>query len=488
MGFYLFIFSIAALLVSPYLLLLSQFSISFSLNPEDFFWALKNTLYQAFGSAFASVVLGILGGLGLIWLSRVTKKQTYFWIEKFILLPNMLPSLFVVVSCLGFIDPFPYGKVGIIIIHTIINIGLVSVMFSHICFQKLGSLGSLSLVEGASRWQFFKVGILGYLLPDLFYIGLFIFAIAMVSFNVPLLVGGTSGTTLEVLIYENLVINRNWPESISLSLIQMSIVGLASLLQRPSNLGMDSRDSEHVLELAEWKWGLAIPILTVGMVLLPPLLSFPQGLRQLEFLDFNWEMLISSVLKSLLLGLSTGGLLFLLGLGACWAHELGWWRRFMLFYLPPGAILVGFAFFILGQWVAVPVIFQIVVGLCIVFFAGLYRLSLASPLASLNRQIEVAQVMGASPFKIFRFVLLPPMLRSVVFVAGIGSMWACGDFALSSILSSEDFHLALIVKSLASSYRLDAAQSLMFILYLVSLGCFAFWWRLGDVLGRKLNH
>ncbi len=360
-------------------------------------------------------------------------------------------------------------------------------MFSHICFQKLGSLGALSLVEGASRWQFFKAGILGYLLPDLFFVSLFIFAVSLVSFNVPLLVGGSSGTTLEVLIYENLVINRNWAESISLSLIQMSIVGLVSLLKRPSHIGMDSRNEEQVLELAEWKWGLVIPLLAVGVVLLPPLFAIPNGLRQLKFLEFNWGLLLTSVLNSFLLGLSTGALLFLLGMGACLGQELGWWRRVMLLYLPPGAILVGFSFFILSQWIVLPIFMQIVVGLAVVFFAGLYRLSLASPLANLNNQIEVAKVLGASTFKIFQVVLLRPMLKPVVFIAAIGSMWACGDFALSSILSSEDFHLALIVKSLASSYRLDAAQTLMFILYLVSLCCFAFWWRLGDVLSRKLN-
>ena len=88
----------------------------------------------------------------------------------------------------------------------------------------------------------------------------------------------------------------------------------------------------------------------------------------------------------------------------------------MLFYLPPGAILVGFAFFILSQWIAIPVSLQIVVGLSVVFFAGLYRLSLASPLANLNQQIEVAQVMGASSFKIFCRVVNSKSIVIVLFI------------------------------------------------------------------------
>lgn len=474
-------------LLSPFFLLFSQFNFHFHLDLDNFYWAFKNTLIQSIGSGIASVVFGGLGGFGLLWISRVVNPRTFFWLEKLILLPNMLPSLFVIVSCLGFINPFPYGKLGIILIHTIINIGLVSVLFSQIVVKKLSAMGSLSLVEGASRWQFFRVGILGYLTPDIFFLFLFVFAISIVSFNVPLLVGGSSGTTLEVLIYENLVITRNWSESIILCVLQMTIVGLVSFLRKPTNIGMSEERESQMLELVEWKWGLTFPFLALVLVLVSPLLAISNGLRQLHFLEIQWSFLIQPILNSFLIGLFTGICLFCLTSFACFGFELRWWRRFLLFYLPPGAVLVGFSFFILAKWIEFSVNTQIILGLSLLFFASSFRLSLASSLSHLLPQIEVAQILGAKPVKIFKELIFPQMIKQLVFASGVGSMWSCGDFALSSILSSEDFHLALIIKSLAASYRLDAAQLLMFILYGVALILFLLWWRLGNVISRKLN-
>lgn len=481
------IFLLGAFFLSPYGLLISQFSLDLSLDMENFWWALKNTLLQAFGSGFFSVVLGVPGGLGLLWLKRQVGEQKFLWFERGLLLPNMLPSLFVIVSCLSFIEPFPYGKAGIILLHTIIHTGLVSVLFARVCLSKLGTLGHLALVEGASRWQFFKVGVLGYLRVEMVYLFVFVFVICMVSFNIPLMVGGTSGTTLEVLIYENLFIEHNWSESLTLSLVQISIVGALSLLRTPSQLGSDLRNQENLLRLAEWRWGVVFPFVCLMIIMIPLFISLPHGWQQLQAMGFDWSQSLWPAMNSLCIGVGTGLVLVAISVVACMGYEFSFWRGFLFVYLPPGAVLMGFAFFILNQWVVFPVGIQVVLGLSLMYFTALFRLSLVAPLASLLKQIEVAQVCGASTVETFKKILLPQMIRPITLVAAIGSMWACGDFAISSILSSEDFHLALIVKSLASSYRLDAAQVLMLALYLLAALAFWVWWRLGDVLGRKLN-
>ncbi|MEY4617517.1 MAG: hypothetical protein RJB66_2477 [Pseudomonadota bacterium] len=474
-------------LMSPYALLLSQFSLPFSMNGEDFFWAFKNTLLEALGSSVLSVILGCGGGLGLLWLRRKLTTKTYSVLEILFLLPTVLPSLFVVVSCLGFFQPFPYGKMGVILIQTVINVGLVSVLFSRLCLSKLSALGDLSLIEGAGRAQFLRVGVLSYLGPDIFYLFLYLFSMSMASFNVPLLVGGTSGTTIEVLIYENLVIAHNWSQAISLSLFQMVILGSLGLWIRPSNFGFEFKESHALLELAEWKWGLIFPALACFVILVPPIFSLPSGLLQLHFIKVQWGDLIRPALMSLLLGLLTGLILFLFLCGASIVFLFKGWRQFAMAYTPPSGILMGFSFFILARWIDVGVFTQIVLGLTLMFFVSVYRLSLATPLASLRGQIETASVLGANPFETFRSIVLPQIWQPLTFATAIGAMWACGDFALSSILSSEDFHLALMVKSLAGGYRLDAAQALMWLLYFVIMISFVFWWRLGDVFNRKFG-
>lgn len=474
-------------LLSPYLLLLSEVSGNITLDLENFRWALKNTLFQALGSGALSVILGIWGGMGLLWLSRKFGVRRYHLLERMVLLPSLLPSLFVIVSCLSIIEPFPFGKIGIILLHTIINVGLASVLFMRLCREKLGGLGALSLVEGASRWQFFRAGILGYLRADIFYLFLFFFATAAVSLNVPLMVGGSSGTTLEVLIYESLVIENHWGEALSLSLLQMLLVGLVSFLSRPQNEVLNVRKEQGILQLVESRWGLIVPAVALGMVLMPPLFSLPRGLLQLKALEFQWSQVLWPIIHSIGISLGVGLFIFSLSLGACLGFEKRGWRRFLLWYLPPGPILVGFSFYILGRWVSLGSALQIMLGLSLVYFASLYRLSLVSSLTALGRQIEVAQVLGSSPRQIFTRLIFPQMLGPLMFVCGLSSMWACGDFALSKVLVSEDLHLALIVKTLAGNYRLDAAQVLMFVLYLIAIGCYLFWWRLGNVIRRKFD-
>lgn len=475
-------------LLSPYVVLFSQATGNLSIDSEEFVWALKNTLFQALGSALVSVTLGVLGGLGLIWLGRILDRRANFIIEKMFILPNMLPSLFVIISCLSVFEPFPYGKFGIILVHSVINIGLIAVIFKEICVRKVSGLGALALIEGAKKKDFLRVIVLGYLRSDIFYLFLFVFGFSLVSFNVPLIVGGPSGTTIEVLIYQNLVVEQNWTVAFTLSLIQVTIVGLVTLFNSQSFVGMNERTDVSILELLEWKWGVLIPLAALCVAILSPLTSIPSGLRQLETLHFNWFQLGEPILNSILLGLSVGGLLLVLSFSAAMCFEFRWWRKFILFYLSPGAILVGFAILISSQWFAIPLLLQLILGLTILYFAGLYRLGLAGPLNQLASQIEVAQVLGASAENIFKEILFPQILKPSLIVAAIGSMWACGDFALSSVLSTKDFHLALIVRALSSSYRLDAAQTLMILLFIVATACFLFWWRLGNVLSRKFNN
>ncbi len=185
-------------------------------------------------------------------------------------------------------------------------------------------------------------------------------------------------------------------------------------------------------------------------------------------------------------------IIFALSLLACFGFSSQWVRGLSQYFLSPGPVLLGFSFFIIQPYLSKynllnSLNLQIMIGLAILYFWSLYRLALASALKSLSRQIEVAEVLGASRFLIFAKIIFPQVIYPITFLCGIGSMWLCGDFAFSRVISSSDFHLALIIKSLASSYRLDAAQVLVLILYILSLGLFIFWWRLGHVLNRKFN-
>src|SRR5690606_28137621 len=110
---------------------------------------LWKTTWQAFLSAAISLGLGVWGALGL--LSVKGRKRE---ISKFIfLLPNFLPTLFVVLAMLNILNPFPYGIAGIVITHVLINTGLVAYILSEAFENRLGGIVELCMIEGASRFR-----------------------------------------------------------------------------------------------------------------------------------------------------------------------------------------------------------------------------------------------------------------------------------------------------------------------------------------------
>lgn len=251
--------------LAPYIILLSQFSLSHQINLNELYLVIKNTFVLALGSAFCSLFFGVLGGMGLLWWASCSQgSKFFFWVEKSFLIPSIMPSFFVIISVLSvfsaFTWSFPFGKSGVILIQTLINVGLVSVMFKHVAEQKLGALGSLCLIERASRWQFFRVGVLGYLFSDLLSLFIYVFVSSMVSFNVPVIAGGFTGKTLEVLIFEKLMIDQDWSLAITLSFIQMGLLIVLTLFQKWTASELNSKVQNQLLELIEFKWGLLIPL------------------------------------------------------------------------------------------------------------------------------------------------------------------------------------------------------------------------------------
>lgn len=477
---------------SPYLILLSQFSLSSELNFFEFFYVMKNTLILSIGSAASSLFFGILGGMGLIWSSRqkfIANRKYGF--DKIFLLPSVMPSFFVIISVLNVFSiisvQFPFGKVGVIIIQTLIHVGLVSVLFKNVVEKKLGTLGSLCLIEGASRWQFFRVGILGYLAPDLLILFIYVFMSSMTSFNVPFIVGGFSGKTLEVLIYEKLVMEQNWSLALTLSIFQLGVLAFLTTFQRWSHSDLNIQQQNHLLHLVEFKWGLIVPFASLFILLYSPIQAWSTGIHQIQFLALNNINFATLFMHSFFISLVVGFLLFLLSLLVIYLQEINMIESVLRVYMSPGPILLGFCFILIEKWVSLPLLLIFLLGMGIMFFTGLYRMILDSPLQSLKKQSETARVLGATPLQIMLKIILPQMRSSLVVLTSMGSLWAIGDFAFSKVVSSEDYHLSMLIKSLSNQYRLDAAQVLSLSLYGIAILIFIIWWGIGHVASRKFN-
>ena len=202
-------------LLSPFFILLFKVGAISSVSFEEVSSALKVTVLQSFASAAVSFIFGLWGALGFRSVRSLKKRQA---LEILALLPTLLPSLFVVLSFVN--GTSFYGLWAIVAVHSLMNIGLVSVLIFHLIESQLGGWTTRAYLEGSSQWYFFRKVVLTYLYKDFLLIFMAVFAFCFTSFTVPLLLGGVEFLTLETLIYEKIKISGLWGEAMTLSLIE----------------------------------------------------------------------------------------------------------------------------------------------------------------------------------------------------------------------------------------------------------------------------
>lgn len=462
--------SLAIFLVFPFLFLVTQFGASGSPDWTELAWAFKNTFTQALFSTLVSLFFGFWVSLGLLGAGPKSSSRFRSILEVLCLLPNFLPVLFVILAALSMLDPFPMGITGIVIIHSMMNFGLVAVLLSGIIEDKLGGAAELAYVEGASRWQFTSQVLFPVLKKDLRILGLFIFVICFGSFAVPLIVGAGKGTTLEVLIYEKIRLSNDWGDAVFLAFLQSSFIFVLSILvargQTPAkarwvNLRMIGSTSGIVF------------LLTFSFVYIFGYLEgFVQGLSMLSTFYGMQNALIESFLGSIFIGLSVGFLTYILlmVIAFCWPKK--WFETFLHSYVAPSTALTCFAFLVMspnGSWYSY---LKIILALSLLSLNSLFRMGWEGALQSLQSQIAVAHSMGASRVQTFKEVILPQITEKAGVLSGIAAIWACGDFAVSRILAHRDLSIAMMTETLMSGYRLSQANVLSGLIIIAGAICF----------------
>lgn len=473
---------IVLLLLLPFLVLIrfaSSWQIAASKEISEVFLF---TSLQAFLSASASMMAGILGGLGLIWASRLGAKRARA-LEALVLLPNVAPVLLVILATLK-VFPGLQGLLGIVLIHTLLNAGLVAVVFVRLVKDKISGMAELAWIEGASGWRFFRRGVLPYLRTDLLTVALFVFALCFSSFATPLIVGGSRATTLEVLIYQKIRITADWSGAIGVAVLQMlSILVLSWGLRRDTGTTFAARGADT--PLLAWKWGLVPALLPAGLLAWGLIDGWSRGASQLASMGIWSRDIPRLALGSLIVGLGTGVTVVFLLLLIAFVYPSGLFRRFMVGYVAPSTVLMGFALLVAWRAMGLASYLKIILGLSLIMVPSFYRLQWDSTLRSLQGQRDVARVLGAGDVLIFVRVLLPQVVRPAFFIAGVASLWAWGDFALSAVVAERDLTIAMLVQSLMESYRLDAATVLVWTVIAGGALSFLLFNGVGRVIGTK---
>lgn len=441
------------------------------------------TCWQAVLSAFFSLVFGLLGGLGLLWLEARVSSGKVRLAEAFALLPNVAPVLVLLLATIKYF-PFARGLIGIVFVHALLNIGLVSVAFTRLVRMKMGGLAELAWIEGASGWRFFWRGVLPVLKFDLALLFLFVFALCFSSFAVPLMIGGSRATTLEVLIYEKIRISGDWSAALGIATLQMvATLFLSWVLRRePAPVSGVSRGLTPLLSWAPGVMvvGAAPLILFLGLV--DDVVVGAERVFALSALRSELPILF---LSSMAVAVGTGLMSAVFLLIVAFVEPRGAARKFLIGYVAPSSVLMGFALLVAIRGTGAWTYLKMTLGITLITVPSFYRLYWDSLLQSLESQRWLAWSLGANRGLIFREIVLPQVIRSCCFIAGLASLWAWGDFALSSVVAERTMTIAMLISGLMGSYRLDAATFLVWVLLLGGAMTFAIFNGVGRVLGTK---
>lgn len=455
--------AILLFLISPFLILIFHFHQTSLPDFGEAFWALKNTFYQAIGSALIAGVMGLGISLGLNGI----QKRIQF-VEYLLYLPSFLPPLFLILICMSWIDPFPSGIVAIVFIQSLSYAGLLGVEFSRLFRDKVGAISEVGYVLGFSKSQFlFQV--LRMLKRDFLGLLFLVFISCFASFAIPLAVGGGRGTTLEVLIYEKIRISGNFSEALFLSLLQsLLLISFVMLLRRRfvQRKNIETRS----LTLLSWPFLKGAVLLYIGSYVFGFLADIPSGWSQLFRIQGLSQAILEVLPLSIVLSLGVGFVIYIFVMALAFASREKWIHKFIFSYVTPSTALIGFSYLYLGMSSELMSYLLFCLGFVLLSVCSLYRMGVAPVLGGLESQQIVGMALGAGDFLIARRITWPQIHQVALKMSGVGAVWALGDFAFSKIIFSRDVTLGLIVEGLMTSYRLGAAQALMsLILFLGGL-------------------
>lgn len=222
--------------------------------------------------------------------------------------------------------------------------------------------------------------------------------------------------------------------------------------------------------------------------LFPTYLSLVGLIRILA--DWNWTPPLlwwDSVRGTLIIGLTTGLLVFILLsiIGFSFLNKK--FSRFFLTFINPGWAVVGFSFLLMGENILFSKFVKSSMALSLLYLPLLFRLSFQEKLKDLSKQVLVSGLFPVSWFKIYREVIFPQSLPLICFLSGLAALWACGDFALTGLIINSDSvsTLATDIQSLIQNYRLEQALILLIPLMILSFLIFFIFQGLSSISTRN---
>lgn len=447
---------LALIIFSPYIWIFFQVDQAMVMPGVEAWHGFQNTFFQAFVSTFITMVLALFCAPGYLKFheSNIGKK-----INIFLILPSLLPPIFILIVTLSAVKNFPRGFFGVLILHVSINLGLATVIVGRL-IGKISQWNELCYNMGLTQAKYIWRVALPLLKNDFFALFLFIFLNCFLSFAIPLVMAGSEFSTLEVYIY-NIIFNFNrWGLGLSLIFFQIIFVLMVVMLF-PSPESSFVRQTNKIY----FPYGLkrqVLPALFPSVFFLVTFFSIlPHSFVQtFKFHKMAFEI-ENFLVGSFTVSLGTGILTMLQLTFYTFFYQNRLFQKLLLYYFPPATTVIALVGSFIFSFNSTGKIFVISLCLSWIWAPALYRLKLYGALEQIKNQIEQAQIMGARKNYIWLKIIFPQVLPEICFLAAISGFWASGEFALTDLVNPQDLTLAQWIKSLLDNYRFEASLVLL---------------------------
>ena len=471
-------------------------------------------------------------GLSVIFalpISRALARQTHFhgrdWIITIFGLPLLIPvlvSVFGVISIWGHngflswmlqtfglqpLEPI-FGLHGILITHVFFNMPLIVRLLLPSWDLIPGETWRIASMTGMSSWSIFKTIELPRIKEALPGIAILVFLLCFTSFTTVLVMGGgPQATTLEVAIYHEVRSNFNIPKAVLLSILQVGICLLVSLILLkfsilPEDAVTEKRnlyrpDGNILISRCGDGFWIGIGCLWITGPLSAIILKGLQG--PVGIVLISPEVWLA-VLRSVMVGVGSGLLAMVLGILLCMttrdlavrsqrvntANQMELLGSQTLIVSP--VVLGTGLFVILSPWVPVfsysLVLATIINGLIAVPFAVRF----ISPVfrQTLIYHDKLCASLGVTGLN--RVLILEiPNSKTVIFSAfALITSMATGD--LTSVIffsTGQDQTLAVLLYQALGNYRADESAVMALLLIVVCLAIYIIIQGIGRVLFRS---
>ncbi len=441
--------------------------------------SLAFTFLQAFASASFAFVFGFIGAMGLISVSDRPRLRRIFSVLA--ITPNALPVIFIIFIFIEYL-PWAKGLSGIILAHSFLNIGLVSLSLYQLFQDKLSAYAELAWLEGATKWQFVTKLVLPLLRNDLARVFFFVFAICFASFAIPLMLAGNSVPTIEVLIYEQVRIAGDWTQAFILSAAEIFILWMLSIFLKNQLSAQETRAKAN--PLLSFSPGLIFALAPALLIISALGRSLSHANRLNTSADFA-SLVTQATLASAVIAIASGFVSLVLLMALAYQKNTRFQKRILLGLSNPSSVILGFAILFCFRQTGAATFYKIIFGLSLMHLPILYRLSWDNQMTKLKTQIELAETMGASSLQIFSKVTAPQLMRSGYQLAGLAALWSFADFTFARVVAEKDLTLPQIFAQLSESYRFEQAESLLIPMIVGSLLCYVLFSGVGYVASRS---